>query len=370
MGSLEEYDRLKTEGRHVEATSHLLDSLENREPDHPDSKLVALHLFRSGCIELRLLNAIEKCISTLVIETGEDLELVLAHAQLAWIKDQRDPDASRARDSARKVIERAPDLPDGYRILGLSHLSRHEYRDAYVTFSAVHGLGNQVNYENFRNLSKFLMRGVSPISFELAGIRYKFDLTTHNAEAIESSAFHSVGLLTELEELDHLRSLTNGKSINHVVEVGVLLGNHTAFFLKCLSPSKLTLIDADPDNIPFIENTISYNVGNDPRPDVKVHNLFASNQSTKTRVGGKDVVTAGLDEIIRSPVDLIKVDVDGGEVNLLKGAENMIQDSRPLVMIETAPSTHDRVVAWFDGHSYTMDRVFDRGGYENVFFRP
>ncbi len=167
MGSLEEYDRLKAEGRHSEATSHLLDALESFEPDDPDGRLAALHLFRSGCIESRLLNSIEKSISNLVIETAEELELVLAHAQLAWIKDQRDPEAKRARDSARKVIERAPDLPDGYRILGLSHLSKQEYRDAYVTFTAAHSLSNQVNYENLRSLSKFLMQGVSPISFEL-----------------------------------------------------------------------------------------------------------------------------------------------------------------------------------------------------------
>ncbi len=173
-----------------------------------------------------------------------------------------------------------------------------------------------------------------------------------------------------MEELDHLQSLTNDKSIDHIVEVGVLLGNRTAFFLKCLSPSKVTLIDADPDNAPFIKNTISYNAGNDPRPDVEMHNIFASNRSGKTRVGGKEVETATIDEITRDRVDLIKIDVDGGEVDLLEGASTLFQESHPVVMIETAPSTHDRVVAWLKERSYTMDRVFNRGGYNNVFFRP
>lgn len=370
MDRLKNYNRLKQEGRHGEATAILLDELESGDVNDVEGWRLALDLFRSGTIEPRLLAAIERRLPNLTLETAEAVELVLAHAQLAWIKDQRDPLATRARDSARRIVERAPDLPDGYRILGLAHLSRQEYRDAYLTFSAAAGLGTQVNYENFRNLAKLLMQGVSPIAFELEGQRYKFDLTTHNAEAIESSAFHSVGLLTELEELNHLKEVVSPDGIEHVVEVGVLLGNHTAFFLKHLSPSRLTIIDADPENRPYIENTISYNAPSGAHNNAHLHTLFVTDKSGTTKVAGQEVRKTTLDTLIDGTVDFIKIDVDGGEADLLKGAETMIKTSRPVVMIETAPATHARVVTWFEERAYSLGRVFDRGGYSNVFFLP
>lgn len=370
MDHLAEYNRYKREGCHGEATNFALDALETNTLSRSNHQNLALTLFRDGATAPRLLASIESCLPTSALETAEDFELVLAHAQLAWIKDQRDPEATRARDSARRIVERAPDLPDGYRILGLAHLCRQEYRDAYVTFSAAASLNAQVNYENFRNLSKLLMQGVSPVAFELDGTRYKFDLTTHNAEAIESSAFHSVGLLTEVEELNHLKGLTSEKNIEHIVEVGVLLGNHTAFFLKQLSPARMTLFDADSENRPFIEKTVSYNAPADIRESVALNTMFVTDAARTMKIAGQSVEANSLDAKIDTKVDFMKIDVDGGEIDLLKGAEQTITHSRPMIMIETAPATHAAVKSWFEERNYKMDRVFDRGGYSNVFFLP
>ena len=370
MGHLAEYARLTAEGQNEKAITVLLDALDTTDPDHPDNRQAALLLFRSGSTDRRVLSALERCVAGLTLETGEDVELVLAHAQLAWIRDQRDPTATRARDSARRVVQRAPDLPDGYRVLGLAHLSRQEYLDAYISFSAVNGLKNPSNFENFRSLAKFLMQGVSPISFELKGHHYKFDLTAHNAEAIESSANHSIGLLTEWEELQHLRTLVDVGSIDHIVEVGVLIGNHTAYFLKNLLPNEVTLIDADPENRRFIENTIAYNTAPNSDVEIKLHTLFVGDKAGKIKIGGKDVEKSTLDQIVDSKADLIKIDVDGGEAALLNGAQALFETSRPLVMIETAPSTHNRVVDWFTKRDYELNHTFERGGYSNVFFRP
>lgn len=369
MKPLEEFDLLLTQGGQVNAVNKLLQRLGALDPASDDARQSALKLFRAGSIDRRLFDLLDLIIDGISIETDEDLELVLAHAQLAWITDQRDPEANRAIDSARKVIECAPDLLEGYRILGFAHLSRGEYLDAYITFSAALGVSQENNYENFRNLSKFLMRNVSPIAFELDGLRYKFDLTTHCAEAIESSAYHSVGHLTEMDELLHVKSLLGGTQVDSIVEVGVLLGNHTAFFLKNLSPSHLFLFDADPENIPFIERTATYNNDQKSGAEIEIHNAFVAGTTGTIKLHSQDVEKVTLDSAVGRKIDFLKVDVDGGELELLKGATRLIEESRPIVMIETIPATHEQVVSWFKDRGFVLDRVFERGGYSNVFFR-
>ena len=63
---------------------------------------------------------------------------------------------------------------------------------------------------------------------------------------------------------------------------------------------------------------------------------------------------------------------DGGlsKVDLLAGASAVVDASRPAVMIETTPDTHEPVVRWFAGRRYTTARVFDHGGYRNVVLLP
>ena len=369
MKPLEEFDLLLSQGEQVKAVNNLLQRLNTLDPSSDDARQSALKLFRVGSIDRRLLSLLDLIIDGLVIKADEDLELTLAHAQLAWIADQRDPSARRAIDSARKAIKSAPDLLDGYRILGFAYLSRGEYLDAYITFSAALGVSQENNYENFRSLSKFLMRNVSPIAFEVDGLRYKFDLTTHCAEAIESSAYHSVGLLTEMDELLHAKSLLNEKPVDSIVEVGVLMGNHSAYFLKNLSPSHLFLFDADPMNIPFIERTTAYNNDQNNGAEIEIHNAFVAGTTGTIKLYGQDVEQVTLDSVVDRKVDFLKVDVDGGELELLKGATRLIEESRPIVMIETIQATHEQVASWFKDRGFVMDRVFERGGYNNVFFR-
>jgi Methyltransferase FkbM domain len=50
-----------------------------------------------------------------------------------------------------------------------------------------------------------------------------------------------------------------------------------------------------------------------------------------------DVVT--LDSVpLPKPVSLIKIDVEGGELDVLKGAEKLLREQHPALFIETQPS--------------------------------
>ena len=334
-----------------------------------ETKAALLAEHRRGVKGADFLRRLGEAVGGPLERTSEDVELLLAHAQLAWIADQRKPAAIRARASAERLIELVPDFAEGYRLLGFACLTRGEYRDAFMALSAVKTIPTPANFDNFRALARLLMTGIPKVSFDLAGQRYAFDLTTHNAAAIESSAFHSVGMLTEWDELQYLAQVLDPAKTRHIVEVGVLLGNHSAFFLKTLRPDHITLIDADPANLPFIERTVAYNAVN-PRPTARIHNAFVGKSAGETTFAGAKVPVRSLTELVDGPVDFIKIDVDGGEESLLEGAEAVIQNTRPVVMIETTPASHGAVAAWFAARGYTLRKQFDHGDYRNVILSP
>jgi len=332
-------------------------------------KAELLRLVRSNASGPDVMTRLEQVVRTPLQRTAEDVELLLSYTQRAWIADQRTPDSVRARDGASRLIELVPDLADGYRLLGFAHLTRREYREAYLALSAAKTIATPANYDNFRALARLLMTGTNQVRFDLGGARYAFDLTTHNAAAVESSAFHAIGLLTEWEELQYLGATLDRQKIKRVAEVGVLLGNHSAFFLKTFPLQQLTLIDADAANIPFIERTVFYNLP-DARPQVDIRCALVAGGSGDGRFAGAPVQKRTLAELVPGPVDLLKIDVDGGELELLAGAAPVVEASRPAVMIETTPETHEPVVRWFTGRRYTLARLFDHGGYRNVVLLP
>ena len=333
-----------------------------------ENKAALLADWRAGKRGGAVLRRLDACVAGPLARTAEDIELLLAHAELAWIADQRDPTATRALTSARRLVELVPELPEGYRCLGLAALSRRDYREAFLAFSAGLALSPPAPLETFRALARLLMTGIPKVGFEVGGQKYAFDLTTHNAAAIESSAFHASGMLTEWEELKFLGALLEPTKPRRIAEVGVLLGNHTAFFLKTFQPAHLTLVEADPANLPFIEHAIAYNAT--PRPEVVMHNAFAGAEEGEITFAGAKVPVRPLDGLIEGPLDFLKIDVDGGEENVLKGAARLIEGARPVVMIETTPATDGAVAAWFAARGYKQRRAFDHGAYRNVVYTP
>ncbi len=329
---------------------------------------VMLEKLRAGHGGPDLMVELQGAIDQGISRTAEDMELLLGFAQLAWIADQRDPQATRARDAAQMAASLVPTLQDGYRLLGLAHLSRGEYREAYMAFTAAGRIEGAVNLDNFKALAQNLMLGTPQATFEVGQHRYVFDLSCHNAAAIEAGAFHSVGVLTEAPELQAIEIAGVGRKIKSIAEIGVLMGNHTAFFLKAFAPQQLILVDADPANLPFIANTVRNNSSS--AVQLEVVNAFVGGGGGQTMFAGARVPHRAINDIISTPIDLLKIDVDGAEVSLLSGAGDVIERSRPLVMIETTPTTHTTVMDWFAKRGYTSTNTFDHGGYTNTILRP
>jgi FkbM family methyltransferase len=90
-----------------------------------------------------------------------------------------------------------------------------------------------------------------------------------------------------------------------------------------------------------------------------------------------------LDELVKEPVDMLKIDVEGAELGVLRGAEHLIANSRPVIMFESGPGeqmySQSALWEWLSERRYeifTPDRLAHAGpalsceGFSESHFYP
>lgn len=143
----------------------------------------------------------------------------------------------------------------------------------------------------------------------------------------------------EVGKLDHhdgflnvLRKYLTGT----VLDIGANIGTHTAFYVKYAS----LVIAFEPNPIAFeclhfnVPKAISYNYA------VSDHighiNILpqGDNYGAAYTVPGTEVPTVTIDSLNLSACNFIKIDVEGDEVAVLRGAEQTIRKYKPVMCIE------------------------------------
>lgn len=178
--------------------------------------------------------------------------------------------------------------------------------------------------------------------------------------------------LHEYHELQFcLRYLRKG---DHFLDVGANVGVYTALIGSRLPAVKLTAIEPFP---PALEMLYRNCAVNDISPDVRpiavsaatgdatltitardVHNRLAHGPASPAK--GLRVPVMSLDDIIGDdPVRLIKIDVEGGEHDVLRGARHLLSRADPPVLLfelagheATYGSTPEDIVALLTSHGY------------------
>ncbi len=77
-----------------------------------------------------------------------------------------------------------------------------------------------------------------------------------------------------------------------------------------------------------------------------------------------------LDEVITGPVHFVKIDVEGMEMEILKGARETLSHDRPLVMIEVQDQHAEEFNALLRELGYAIERYFAGKGYKNYILAP
>ena len=179
----------------------------------------------------------------------------------------------------------------------------------------------------------------------------------------------------EFDLLDLVRRLPLGPG--SVVDVGANLGNHTVFFALVMQrPTHAFEISAK--NRVALEANIS---GNGVDDLVTMHEFGLHSEDTtasisenyenmgQTRVVSFDaddesaVVLKRLDSVIPSSerIALIKVDVEGGELDVVKGAQAILERDKPVCLVEGHPgSGFEDLARFFGDHGFRPAQILGR----------
>jgi len=130
----------------------------------------------------------------------------------------------------------------------------------------------------------------------------------------------------------------------HVVDVGACVGSFTLAVSQTLPEARLSVIEPWPDAL----NYLTANLATQERMRATLHRLAASDRAgSRLMVEGPKwgmsrlsegvgvmVPTARLDDLLDKPVSLMKLDVEGHELDVLRGAAGIIARDHPRLIVE------------------------------------
>ena len=170
-----------------------------------------------------------------------------------------------------------------------------------------------------------------------------------------SENFYEIDLL---EYIYHLRSyIRSNNNKNIVIDVGANIGNHSIFFGSFIA-DHLIAVEPNPDVLPILRRNLSKNLKNHTLwehavgehegtgsievPNNMVNNVGAAKIDSQNSEGSIEILT--LDSALSSwkeyesssasSVSLIKIDVEGMEPQVLKGAKETILKHKPHIFAE------------------------------------
>lgn len=130
------------------------------------------------------------------------------------------------------------------------------------------------------------------------------------------------------------------------VDAGAHIGNHTVFFAKVMGLRTIA-IEPRPESLVILRKNVEANglqemvtvvagaLGSEPGRASLEQKVPGNTGSTKTRPDEfGPVEVSRIEDLVVEPVALIKVDVEGDEGAVLKGAERLLGSYHPLVVVE------------------------------------
>ena len=160
-----------------------------------------------------------------------------------------------------------------------------------------------------------------------------------------------------------------------VVDIGAFIGDHTVSYAKSASHGKVYAFEPNPvafrclkHNTEALNNVACMNIGMSDRSET-VPLSGNEGQSAGAYIGEPmkiaDVRLAQLDDLVLAP-NLIKIDVEGYELKVLRGAEKTIRRYRPTLVIEINPVglgrqgvVPDDIFGWLTEHLYGWSIIID-----------
>jgi FkbM family methyltransferase len=179
----------------------------------------------------------------------------------------------------------------------------------------------------------------------------------------------------EFYEKEELEIISRYFKSGCFVDIGANIGNHTIFVAKFLKPTRIVCIEPNPEAINILETNIRLNdlsgivdqrylgiglaaaSGTADLHQPQVNNLGAMQLLTGN---GQIRVAVGDDLLYTEIPDFIKIDVEGMEMDVLKGLEHTISRRSPAMFIEVDNRNRAEFDAWCASHSYSIAQTYRR----------
>jgi FkbM family methyltransferase len=191
---------------------------------------------------------------------------------------------------------------------------------------------------------------IATFRFEEQRIRFFVDQPGDSIQA-----HHAAGRFYEREELELIRSHAGAGA--RILDVGANVGNHTVFFERIMGAKLVVPVEPLPRAIELLR--INALLNGLTRTDMRYLGIALSNHaeygafqeaapfnlgSTAIEPGGdrQVIMLRGSDVLKGHAFDLIKIDVEGREIEVLEGLASLIDECRPTIFIEVWDRNRDR----------------------------
>jgi len=209
------------------------------------------------------------------------------------------------------------------------------------------------------------LAAMEQVHARIEGRRVIFHLNMHD-DPIQDC--HRAGRFYEADELAELARLLPERPA--VLDVGANVGNHALYFALVCGARRVMVVEPNPLALePLVANvlanglddvieltTLGFGLSDAPGGgySMKAHdrNLGATRMFAGT--GGPLEVRRGDDVFPRARPDLVKIDVEGMEMQALSGLDALIARARPVLMVEVGHDRADAFTAWAAERHYKV----------------
>ena len=176
--------------------------------------------------------------------------------------------------------------------------------------------------------------------------------------------------------LELLRNKYMKKDMN-IMDWGGNIGNHTIFFAKIAEANHVWTFEPVKETFDILERNIKIN---NLSEKVTLYNVGLGEKETKASINERiddncgatslaedtegDISIMAIDELcITARIDFIKVDVEGYELQALKGAEKLLRKWKPVIFIEIFQDNYIKTSNLLVDYGYKLNEIVATDNY-------
>lgn len=200
-----------------------------------------------------------------------------------------------------------------------------------------------------------------------------YPLDTIQKCIVDKSEFYENDILKELEKYIPTNAV--------IIDIGTNIGNHSIYWATQLNPKQIYAFEPIDTTFKILEKNIAlnnleetikpYNIGLSDEKSTAIISEYSNDNIGGTSITkctdkkGLSIKVDTLDniKIPETKIDFIKIDVEGHEILVLKGAEETLKKHKPLIFIEIFPDNFTTVNDLLTNYGYKIKKTYQDNNY-------